>query len=146
MGKKKYIHYGHKEFLLDRFHPIVNIPHFVKPRGGLWASPVDAEIGWKDWCEDNDFHCDRLEDSFSFTLRDDARVLHIASVENLTDLPEIKNWHSMWYTLDFEKLMETYDAVELELFKDFSLYWRLYGWDCDSILIMNPYVVEVEDE
>ena len=146
MEKKKYIHYGHSEFSLDRFNPIVNVPHFVKPIGGLWASRVDAEIGWKDWCEGNDFHCDRLEKSFTFKLRDDAKVLHIDSTDCLRDLPKAETWHTMWCVLDFEKLMETYDAIELNLSADHGLYWSLYGWDCDSILIMNPYVVEVSDD
>ena len=56
----------------------------------------------------------------------------------------------MWCCLDFELLTYEYDAIELHLSEDNSrgdfmecLYWVLYGWDCDSILIMNPDVVEV---
>ena len=143
MEKQKYIHYGHKEFSLDRFNPIVNCEHFPKPTGGLWASNVDATFTWRDWCERENFReCDP-ENSFTFTLRDHARVLRIADVKQLGDLPKQETWHTIWDTLDFEKLMETYDAIELDLSADFELYWRLYGWDCDSILIMNPYVVEV---
>ena len=48
---------------------------------------------------------------------------------------------SSWILLDFEKLAETYDAVEVSISSDFDLYYKLYGWDCDSIVIMNPDVV-----
>ena len=41
----------------------------------------------------------------------------------------------------FEKLAEIYDAVEVSISSDFDLYYKLYGWDCDSIVIMNPDVV-----
>lgn len=51
----KFIHYGSKEFDKDRFTEIHNIPMCNKPSGGLWASPVGVEFGWKEWCEDNDF-------------------------------------------------------------------------------------------
>ena len=143
MEKKKYIHYGHKEFSLDRFNPIVNCQYFSKPTGGLWASPVDADNGWKVWCEAENFRKCEIENSFTFTLRDDANVLYVDSKECLSDLPKQNTWHDIWCTLDFEKLMETYDAVELNLSAAPNLYFELYGWDCDSILILNPYVVEV---
>lgn len=143
MEKKKYIHYGHKEFRLDLFTPPANNTYFTKPRGGLWASSVDAEFGWRDWCELENFHCYRLNESFSFTLRDGAKVLCLDSVDCLEGLPRLKTFYNTWVTLDFEKLMETYDAIELVLSADMRLYWKLYGWDCDSILILNPYVVEV---
>ena len=43
---------------------------------------------------------------------------------------------------DFEKLLsDGVDAIELFISDDRELYWSLYGWDCDSILIMNPDVV-----
>lgn len=44
---KKYIHYGAKSFIPGFVRQIVNKPLFTKPKGGLWASPVDAKYGWK---------------------------------------------------------------------------------------------------
>ena len=146
---KKYIHYGNNEFCRDLFTKIRNREMFVKPWGGLWASPVDARNGWKDWCINEHFHVDRLKESFTFTLSDTANVLHLYDVEQLRDLPQLTMRFMTWTCLDFEQLLaDGYDAVELHLsdeknsdgFLD-GLYWELYGWDCDSILIMNPEVV-----
>lgn len=157
MESKKYIHYGCDSFDRNLFQPIVNRERFVKPHGGLWASPVDSEWGWKDWCTSESFHTDRLSESFTFTLSENAKVIHIRSVSDLTELPNQKPspWFPGvcdWKCIDFEKLLaDGVDAVELHLseedrtncgFMD-GLYWELYGWDCDSILILNPDVVEV---
>ena len=44
--------------------------------------------------------------------------------------------------IDFESLSKSYDAIELHLSdSEDNLYMMLYGWDCDSILIMNPDVI-----
>lgn len=151
---KKYIHYGHTEFRRDLFSPIRNRVAFSKPFGGLWASSVDAEYGWKDWCKDNDFNTDRLGCSFEFALSDDANILHIYNTEQLQFLPNCKlPFPCSWCCPDFEQLLaKGYDAIELHLSEENSknkglfegLYWDLYGWDCDSILIMNPEVVVCE--
>ena len=46
--------------------------------------------------------------------------------------------------LDFEEMLRNgIDAVYVEISSDNRLYWALYGWDCDSIVVMNPAVVEV---
>lgn len=144
---KKYIHYGHKSFDRNRFAPIRNRRCFTKPDGGLWASPVDAEFGWKQWCDSEKFRECRMEDAFCFTLAPGARVLYIDNVCVLDGLPQVKNEfsYSGWCQLDFEKLLEMgYDAVEMSLSSDGRLYMELYGWDCDSIVILNPDVI-VED-
>ena len=47
----------------------------------------------------------------------------------------------VWTTLDFEKLAQEYDAIEVLISGDPGLYYELYGWDCDSILIMNPEII-----
>lgn len=154
-SSKKYIHYGHDRFDRNLFVPILNRALFVKPFGGLWASPVDAAWGWKQWCESENFHKGDMRKSFTFTLTDDANVIHIRSVDGLNCLPKQGPYKRLkldpsWYCIDFERLLsEGVDAIELHLSEedhigvDFlcGLYWQLYGWDCDSILIMNPEVV-----
>lgn len=153
---KKYIHYGHKKFDINKFNPIRNISCFVKPNGGLWASSIDSEWGWKDWCESERFRECNKDNSFTFTLKEDAKVLRIETVDDLKDLPKMKIKYPIRSTilLDFEKLKEKYDAIEVlisntsfSVLDDKSLYNALYGWDCDSILIMNPnIIIEIEEE
>lgn len=50
----KYIHYGSKHFDINRFKPIKNESLFTKPIGGLWASKVDDNYGWKNLCKKMD--------------------------------------------------------------------------------------------
>ena len=158
MSSKKYIHYGHKYFDKEKYVAVHNEFCFVKPQGGLWASSVDAEFGWRDWCEREKFRSCEIENAFIFKLKDEANVVHIYSKKDLFELPRMKNEYapSSWYCLDFEKMMiDGVDAIELHLSEEDTsccddwhdtLYWWLYGWDCDSIFIMNPEVVEVELE
>lgn len=140
MQDKIYIHYGHTTFDPNLFNPIQNEQCWVKPRGGLWASPIDAKLGWKDWCEREEFRECIEENSFRFTLPE-ANIFVIDSVDKLKELPTIVDpvWSPICTLIDFEKCIELgYDAIELNLSADGRLYWELYGWDCDSILIMNP--------
>lgn len=139
---KKYIHYGHKNFDRNLFVPIANRKDFAKPIGGLWASATDAEYGWKDWCKDSNFCECKEENSFKFILSDNARVLKINTISDTKYLPKADSTlkYCMWICLDFEKLKDEYDAIEIDISGD-GIYFGLYGWDCDSILIMNPDVV-----
>lgn len=143
---RKFIHYGHKEFDENMFVKISNSPYFrTKPDGGLWASDVEAKYGWKDWCKAENFR-DRIEEnSFEFVLTDNAKVLCINSVNDLRKLPKAEDDEfliSSWVTLDFEKLSKMYDVIEVNISNDWDLYFTLYGWDCDSIVVMNPEVIE----
>lgn len=152
---KEYIHYGHKHFDRNAFVPIQNGKEVLpKPIGGLWASPADAKFGWKEWCESENFRECEKEDSFSFTLKKNAKVAHIFSNYDLNQLPQrsldfISSFTS-WVLLDFEKMLQDgIDALELHLSasqnRDYNdgndLYFLLYGWDCDSILVMNPDII-----
>ena len=141
---KKYIHYGHKSFNKDLFTPIINRRNSAKPSGGLWASATDAEYGWKNWCEDSDFRKCENENSFIFTLSDNARVLCINNISDTDNLPKTNGEFKLctWVCLDFEKLKEKYDAIDVKISGD-GIYFGLYTWDCDSILIMNPDIIEV---
>lgn len=141
---EKYIHYGCKVFDKDLFINITNMLLSTKPYGGFWASRTDAAFGWKDWCASTNYRECVPENSFTFTLEDNAKVLHINSANELKKLPVVKNDLniSSWKLLDFEKLAGIYDAIDVSISNDPELHFALYGWDCDSILIMNPDIIQ----
>lgn len=142
--KKVYEHYGCKAFDMDKFMPITNMGSFPKPRGGLWASPVNTEFGWIQWCEKEEFAHYNPDNKFQFRLSDSARVLEIRSVEQIKEILPSDMYKVCYgvYVLDFERLCSYYDAVELFLTDNGSLYHDFYGWDCDSIVILNPDIIE----
>jgi hypothetical protein len=143
---KEYIHYGCKKFQPSLFSAIRNCC-FIKPSGGFWGSPVGDGYGWKEWNEESHFCSINEENSFRFMLTGDANVLNIYSSDDLKSLPHLTEFP---YFLDFEALEKSgYDAIELHLSEERSahsdlsksLRYELCGWDCDSILVMNPDVV-----
>lgn len=140
---KVYIHYGFTDLDKSRIKPIRNIPFATKPGGGLWASPLYAEFGWNKWCKREHFGPCRKENSFIFTLRPDANVLLLTHPSDLDGLPKKDAILSSWINLDFEQLQSNgIDAVEIDLSGGkFELYFPLYGWDCDSIVIFNPDII-----
>lgn len=145
----EYIHYGSTNFIKEKFEEISQIAFFSKPFGGFWASRVGAEYGWKEWIANNNFRVDRYREDncFKFKLKEGTKVLTINNAKQLYNLPKNTNGYRFTFSdivyLDFEKLAKEYDAIEVLISEDKKLYWNLYGWDCDSILIMNKDVVEV---
>ena len=144
-----YIHYGSDCFRPSEFLHVTNEGFWNKPCGGFWASPVGAKCGWSDWCESEGFTLDSFNSSFSFTLVPAARVIHLYTSKDLDRMPCREDSSGLNRFLpDFEKMVKDgWDAIELHLssneenwYKN-GLYWRLYGWDCDSILIMNPDII-----
>ena len=148
---KIYVHDGHKKFDRKLFKKITQREHFNKPIGGLWASPDSSSYNWEQWCKDNDFNKTigkskyNKGNQFRFKLKDGARLLSITSSKQVDDLPQIKDnlYGSMFKILDFVELQKDYDAIEILISADHQLYWDFYGWDIDSILVMNPDVIEL---
>lgn len=141
----KYIHYGAKAFDPARCKPIKN-QRWIKPIGGFWASPVNAETGWLQWCINEQFIDYEKDNFFTFKLSDFARVLHLRCVEDVHNLPKDSSAYTMRLVApDFEALVrQGYDAMEIHISECPSLYSAMYGWDVDSILIMNPDIVVTE--
>ena len=153
-----YIHYGHTAFNPDEFGEVCNERGWIKPTGGLWASPVNAERGWKDWCEDECFRECTEDNSFKFTMRDPSRIFYIDSEEALKEFAE-RYGKSYWQiygiarhdksisSVDFEQMLrDGWDALEISLSDYEALYRALYGWDCDSIVVLNKDAVMVLEE
>ena len=152
-----YIHYGSDHFYSEYFSPVRNSWQ-PKPEGGLWGSRENADYGWERWCWDNRFHVDTLDQSFRFTLPG-AKILTLTSPDQLMELPLLHPWKpkepprvevgelptreqleawfaSNWCYIDYAKLAEQYDAIEL--MNSHAFREPLPTWDCDCILVMNP--------
>ena len=145
------IHYGHDTFMKTKVSPIVN-QMFIKPLGGLWTSPVDSVFGWKDWCQSEEY--DGLAGGQMYVqLKRTAKIYIIDSLEDLKKIP-IQKELRLYGTVfpDFEWIAKQYDAIWLtnkgERETRYTRPHNLYGWDCETVLIMNGgccYQVEYEN-
>lgn len=126
-----------------KFQPIRN-REFVRPNGGLWASPVGCDWGWRERCLAEEFG--DLTTQFGFVFR--GEVLRIDSFADAVAMPwqdspsPICNWP------DYEVMQRVgVDAIHLtEDGQDATRFSRpsLYGWDCECVLIMNPKGITIE--
>lgn len=145
----KYIHYGSNKFDKNLYVPIKNNIEFpIKPIGGFWSSKIDSNYGWYQYCKDNDFHIERLNKSFVFNIKKDSNILVINNGKDLLSLPYYYKDFKYLYKIDFEKMFEDkIDVLEINISADLNskyferLYWLMYGWDCDTVLILNPDII-----
>jgi len=166
---KRYIHYGSDKFDPERFMPVddsyfdnynpimdINKPHHGV---GLWASPVSCYISWKEWCENEDFHTERLQSHFEFTLKPEAKVLTIKCLNDIEPYTNtiaalkshdykgiITPWDYKRLAIDFKAIFDKFDAMELV--HSPKTYMELHdglfnAWDVDSIIIWNKEVISV---
>ena len=73
-----------------------------------------------------------------------SKVLSIRKSSDLEPLPKLhesEQFHGTVF-LDFEKLAEQYDAIELFVYGDFDLQGLLGTWDCDCVLVLNQDAVQ----
>ena len=123
-----------------------------KPRYGLWASPTDADYGWRQWIESEDFRVDEYtQSSFEFDLSSGARILHIYSEDDIMPFIIKDKEFGMFFMsktaigdrIDFDRIAGDYDGLELHLSDNYGeLHDSIfYTWDCDSIVIWNPDVI-----
>ena len=155
-----------KTFLRQGFH--ISNKEANKPLGGLWSSTYTPykhhQSDWIEWCT-----WDMPEwigrDNILLEIKDDARIYRINSEKDLTNLYSIypNNYPSahtgyMGCFLDYEKIKKEFDIIwltplgqqETRYHIDMKGEWNdgirydryldLYGWDCESSLILNNVV------
>ena len=159
MSKEVYRHYGHNHFDQNLFIPIHNREFSNKPIGGLWSCPtVDVDRSWYDWSIGEEFHLENLKEHFDFTIKDSARILEIKNMKDLDKLPRVSHnssiyeYDTMNSDIDFEELTKDYDGIKVWMYRAEDLdrskrlfdgiYYRLYGWDVDTLLVFNPNIIE----
>lgn len=128
-----------------------------KPHGGLWASPVDSEFGWGDFCNRDAFNLKALSKHFLFKLKKGSNILIIDSADDLVhnSIYDRDAWKCI---LDFKKIVRNYDGIYISdnaasrLRYDIKLKGKdvyvsgLATWDVESICIWNSEVIEPLDE
>lgn len=165
-----FVHCGHFAFDKRLFNPIRNesIPsNKPAPGCGFWASPIEesgALGNWLEWCEENDFRTEKYCNAkFEFSMSDMSKILVVTNREQLEAVPQVKpedfderdrvffemgGGHTSSIFPDFERIAETYDGMFVKIYSkgygtgwDEQAYWRLYGWDVDSLLVFNPEAI-----
>jgi hypothetical protein len=132
------IHYGADKYLPEKFLPICDA-EWVKPKGGLWTSPVNSEYGWREWCEAESFNLGSLKKSFR--VKFSGRVMTIDSVRDMEQLPWCEptpGWNfPLWEAVEFCGVDAIHLTVKGQNETRFSRPHNLYGWDCETVLVMN---------
>lgn len=148
------IHYGSARFCKTHFNPIeMQLSFPIKPKGGLWTSPVDSEYGWFEWSIDNEFHEDSLEEWFRLAYSGKTVVISCAADLDELPLALVPGSISPLPRILFEQLVEQgVDAIWLTTngeqetrFRERPHQVNLYGWDCETVLVMNPRTVRQTD-
>lgn len=148
-----YIHYGSDRFdrqiLEDKRSENANRVTW-KPCG-LWASPVDAGLGWREWCEDECFDRSDFSKAFRFDVTPNAKILHVRSLKDveqyITKSPYEALFAAGFDYLDCGKLCRDYDGIELHISDNYAALHMsnvFYTWDVDSICVWNPDAIVVE--
>lgn len=150
-----YVHYGAKSYARENFETIKDRDYSNKPDGGLWACACQAKNSWQSWCIENNFRRTNLGEYFYFNLSPTANILRIKSLEDCKELilRPVGYMHeeyldSNYEVIEYRACMESgidaieykYDvASELEEFEEINKI--MWGWDCDSVLILNPDII-----
>lgn len=140
-----YKHLGHSDFEYGKFTPIKN-GKYTKPTGGLWLSPKDSTMSWEDFVKSEQFHPEKyLTNSFDMRLSNNAYVYEVTTQEELIDLLTDYGYiEDGRVCINFETLAKDFDAFKVS---GEALKSEVFeGWDIDSLLVLNPDVVEAFDD
>lgn len=151
----KYIVLGKTELKKELFNKDLTNDGINKPVGGLWSSPYTPGkkyiSDWDRFCKEENFDKEDWSKGIIFKLKDNARIYTIDSYEDLTVLVnKYPNEKSIIRTdaLDFNKIAEDYDAIHLTeegQWKTRNTYPNtLYGWDCETLLVLNYDSIDEE--
>jgi hypothetical protein len=152
-----FVHYGTTTFDKQMFKPVQSIPQHAKPGGGFWGSPICTENSWNAWCKREEYNEYNPNQRVEFYCKPDSKVFQIDTLDDITFL--IKNYPAPYnpYMMPYGSYMEyglPYLGIDYEaMSKDFDGICYNYTelgnilgpWDCDSIVIFNPDIMEFRD-
>jgi hypothetical protein len=154
-GGMRLVHHGHSIFSKSKFKTPVSDPEIsrTKPKGGLWTSPAKSTLGWIDIVKHVKYiknYENYIVRKFYMTLK--APVKRVAIIRNEKDLKSLPTINMVGFSstpgpyLDYLSLRNKYDAIWMTkeglLSTESSVPINTHDWDCESVLILNPYCIE----
>ena len=148
------IHYGANKYMPEKFSPIKNRNHQKPVHGtGLWTSPMDSNTDWRDYIRDDGWEerHESVKIFFVVCLYADAKIFVIDSEDDLQKAPLIDyKGYEPRKNIDFEAAAKKYDAIWLtekgQIDTRHAYPVKLFGWDIESVLILNPNCIFPVDE
>ena len=114
---KEFIHYGSNTYNPEKLFQAVQTRYerYDKPQG-LWASPVDSNFSWYDFCTSENFKKDSLKESFKFTIHPNARILYINKLEDAKKYMYVKEtFHSLTiWALNLKLMVRWYASLYVQ--------------------------------
>jgi hypothetical protein len=127
------------KFEIEKFKIPKNNSYFVKPYGGLWASPVNSEFGWIDWCKAENFREDKLNEYFEFEITNWNNIIIIDNEKDMLNKLIWINTDSINFEILYNNNIHGIYLTENGQYETRLTYpYNLYGWDCECMLILNP--------
>lgn len=143
--------------VITEVHGNHNSPGHLKPKG-FWVSVEGNGDGWSDWCRDEGFHTETLENAHEVTLAADAKILWIRTVEELDAFSEQwriqpdwadpiqRKWHHLETKIDWEAVTRRWQGIIITPYLwgrrlDGNAFWY-FGWDCASGCIWDPAAIQ----
>lgn len=145
----KYVTYLKEGILFDPDKIVIDLNNkyngfLFKPDRGFWGSPVDAEYGWKEWCEDVYFGSYDFNKPVYWTLTS-GKILQVGwdEVKNKETSILTKYINYPYNILDWNKMLKD-DIVAVQLMDGCighrfinELEKQFNGWDCESIVVLD---------
>lgn len=109
---------------------------------GLWLSD-ESDFGWKEWCEAENFHLERLESATDFIIKDSANILRISSIEEALEFNDIwsnTNKDRYFNSPKWDEVSKAYDGILITPYrKDYTVWLPTWysGWDVSSGCFWN---------
>lgn len=146
--KQKYISLGMNDISKDKFNNNLINNGINKPYGGLWNCKYTPNkefvSAWEEFCTKECFCDDTINSGVIFNLKNNTRVYVIDTLSDLINLADEYSQESILpFTklLDFTKIAKDFDCIYLtdrgQCETRFSREVSLYGWDVESLLILN---------
>lgn len=124
----------------------------VRPNGkpvGLWLS-VEGENDWKEWCEGENFHVERLACPHEIVLKPEANILWLSSAFDIDLFTEQFakpcEWSATRKDIDWPEVARQYQGIIIapyiwERRMSDHTFWY-YGWDCASGCIWDISAID----